>query len=142
MWSRILLLAAASTALLIGADDGWGKVKALGSGTELRVTKIGARFGIVSSLQEVTDESIIVTTKTEQLSILKEQIARIEFIPAQAASRMTRSTSHNPLPVDGEAARQKPGPARTPGPASSSATTYTRAGKPNYEVLWSRPRGN
>ena len=118
MWHRILFLAFALSALAADTKDGWDKVKRLGSGSELRVTKIGARFGIVSTLYEVTDDSVIVTTKTEQLSIPKEQIARIDYIPSQAITRSTRSSSVDNLPVDRDAARPKPGPSRAPGPSA------------------------
>ena len=124
------------------ASDGWDKVMHLNPGTEVRVTKIGARFGIVAKLYETTDESVIITTKTEQISVPKDQIARIEFVPGPATTRTTRSSTVDNLPIDKEAARPKPGPGRTPGPTSSTSTTYTRAGKPSYEILWTRPRGN
>ena len=124
------------------AGDGWDKVMHLNPGTEVRVTKIGARFGIVAKHYETTEDSVIITTKTEQISVPKDQIARIEFIPGPATFRSTRSSSVDNLPVDKEAARPKPGPTRTPGPTGSTSTTYTRAGKPSYELLWTRPRGN
>lgn len=114
----------------------------LNPGTEVRVTKIGARFGIVAKLYETTDESVIITTKTEQISVPKEQIARIEFAPGPATFRSSRSSTVDNLPIDKEAARPKPGPTRTPGPTGSTSTTYSRTGKPNYELLWTRPRGN
>lgn len=122
--------------------DGWEKVMQLNPGTEVRVTKIGARFGIVAKLYETTDESVIITTKTEQISVPKEQIARIEFAPGPATFRSSRSSTVDNLPIDKEAARPKPGPTRTPGPTGSTSTTYSRTGKPNYELLWTRPRGN
>ncbi len=122
--------------------DGWDKVMHLNPGTEVRVTKIGARFGIVAKLYETTEDSVIITTKTEQISVPKDQIARIEFIPGPATSRTTRSSSVDNLPVDKEAARPKPGPSRTPGPSGSASTTYSRSSKPAFELLWTRPRGN
>jgi len=83
MWKCLIF---ALFALAVSAaDDGWRKVKAMGSGTELRVTKIGARFGIVAKLYDVTDESVIVTTKSEQLSITKDQILKIEYLPPRSA---------------------------------------------------------
>ena len=122
--------------------DGWDKVMHLNPGTEVRVTKIGARFGIVAKLYETTEDSVIITTKTEQISVPKDQIARIEFVPGPATSRTTRSSSVDNLPVDKEAARPKPGPSRTPGPSGSASTTYSRSSKPAFELLWTRPRGN
>lgn len=95
MW-KCLIFAVFALALS-AADDGWGKVKSMPSGTELRVTKIGVRFGIVAKLYDVTDESVIVTTKSEQLSITKEQIAKIEYLPPPSA-RNPRAPTRNGKP--------------------------------------------
>jgi hypothetical protein len=135
-------LAPLAFAAPLAEKDGWDKVMHLNPGTEVRVTKIGARFGIVAKHYETTEDSVIITTKTEQISVPKDQIARIEFVPGPATFRSTRSSTVDNNPVDREAARPKPGPGRTPGPTGSTSTTYTRTGKPSYELLWTRPRGN
>ena len=62
-----------------------------------------ARFGIVAKLYETTDESVIITTKTEQISVPKEQIARIEFAPGPATFR----SSHAPARRASSSTRRK-----------------------------------
>jgi hypothetical protein len=148
MWHRAFLLLTLSSIAVLAVDESWVKVRQLGPGTELRVTKIGTRFGIVAKLSEVTEDSVIVITKTEQISVPKEDIATIEYVPAtapplQRISRSSSTTTIDNLPIDRDAARQKPGPTRTPGPMGNSSTTYNRSStKPVYEVIWKRPRPN
>jgi len=125
--------------------DGWDKVMHLNPGTEVRVTKIGPRLGIVTKLYEPTQDTVLITTQPEQISVPTDHIprtARLICAPAPPTSRPTRSSSLENLPVDKEAARPKPGPSRTPGPSGSASTTYSRSSKPAFELLWTRPRGN
>lgn len=137
---RYLFLAFACVAVSLGADDGWGKVKAVGSGTELRITIIGSRTPVLAQMDEATEDSLIIRTKTEQRSIPKEQIDKIENRAGQIAPRMTRQTQVDNLPVNKEATRPTPGPARTPGPPSSASTSYSKGSKPEFELLWKRSR--
>jgi len=118
MWlqSLLLVLVCASFA----ADDPWTKVKALTSGTELRIVKTGSRSPILAKLDEATDESLIIATKTEQLSIPKDQIEKVEYRPKQTASRVVRETTTDNTPLNKDAARPGPGPSRTPGPSGSA----------------------
>ena len=140
MLHRFLFLAFASVSF--AADDAWVKLKALASGTELRIVKTGARAPILAKLDEATDESLIIATKTEQLSISKEQLEKIEYRPKQTASRVVRETTTGNTPLNKDAARPSPGPTRTPGPSGSSSSNVTIGGKPDFQVIWTRPRRN
>ena len=124
------------------ADDGWAKVKALASGTELRIVKAGTKAPILARFDEATEESLVIATKTEQLSIPKNQIEKIEYRPKQTASRVVRETTTDNTPVNKEATRPSPGPTRTPGPPGSSSSNVTIGGKPDFQVVWTRPRRN
>ncbi len=124
------------------ADDGWAKVKALASGTELRIGKIGSRTPILAKIDQATDESLIIATKTEQLSIPKDQIAKVEYRPPQTASRIVKETKTDNTPLATDAARPSPGPTRTPGPSGSSSSSVSIGGKPDFQVLWIRGRRN
>ncbi len=139
---RTLFLFLTLASVSFAADDGWAKVKALASGTELRIIKTGTRAPILAKLDEATEESLIIATKTEQLSIPKEQIEKIEYRPKQTASRAMRETTTGNIPINKEAARPSPGPTRTPGPAGSSSSNMTIGGKPDFQVIWTRPRRN
>lgn len=142
MWYRSLLLALGSLAITFAADDGWAKVKALSSGTELRIVKTGSRTPILAKLDEVTEESVIVATKNEQMSITKDQIEKIEFRPAQTSSRVVRQNRTDNTPVNKDAARPTPGPTRTPGPSGSSSSNVSIGGKADFQVVWTRARQN
>jgi hypothetical protein len=138
MWHRFFLLALGSLSVAFAADDAWAKVKALSSGTELRIVKTGSRTPILAKLDEATDESLIIATKTEQISIAKDQIEKIEFRPKQTSSRLVRETTTDNTPVNKDAARPSPGPARTPGPSGSSSSNVSIGGKPDFQVIWTR----
>lgn len=140
MLRRFLFLA--FTSVSFAADDAWVKVKALASGTELRIVKAGTRTPILAKLDEATDESLIIATKTEQLAIPKEQLEKIEYRPKQTASRIVRETTTDNTPLNKDAARPSPGPTRTPGPSGSSSSNVTIGGKPDFQVIWTRPRRN
>lgn len=142
MWHRFLFLTLGFLSVSFAADDGWAKVKALASGTELRIVKTGTRAPILAELDEATDESLIVATKTEQVAIAKEQIEKIEYRPKQTPSRVVRETTTDNTPVNREAARPSPGPARTPGPSGSASSSLSVGGKPDFQVVWTRPRRN
>lgn len=147
MWIRTIALFLTALTTVLAAqdgqtdsrkDDGWAKVKALRSGAEVRVLKAGARLSLEAKVSEVTEDSIIVTTKTEQISIPKEQIQKIEARPG-TGSRVTRTSTVDQVPVDKEAARPGPGPSRTPGPSGSASSGFSY-GKASYEVVWTRAR--
>ena len=124
------------------AEDGWEKVKAIASGTELRITKAGGKAPVLATMDRATDESLIVATKTEQISIAKSEIVKVESRPAKKGSRVTRQSTVDPTPLDKEAARPGPGPARTPGPAGSASSGITMGGKPDFELVWAKGRRN
>ena len=138
MWQLTAFLALASVSF--AADDGWAKVKALASGTELRIVKAGARAPILAKFDEATEESLVIATKTEQLSIPKDQIEKSEFRPKQTASRVVRETTTGNTPINKEATR--PSATRTPGPPGSSSSNVSIGGKPDFQVVWARPRRN
>jgi hypothetical protein len=142
MWNRLLLVALGLNSVSFAADDGWAKVKALAAGTELRIVKTGTRAPVLAKFDEATNESLIIATKTEQLSIAKEQIEKIEYRPVHTASRVVRETKTENTPLNKDAARPSPGPARTQGPQGSSSTGVTIGGKPDFQVIWTRGRRN
>jgi hypothetical protein len=140
MWLRILVFSWSLSAF--AADDGWAKVKALTSGTELRIVKAGSRTPLLAKLDEANDERIIVATKTEQLAILKTQIEKLEFRPKQTGSRVSRETKVDNTPLTTDATRPSPGPTRTPGPSGSASSSVSVGSKPDFEVLYVRGRRN
>ena len=131
-----LLLLAAITAA--AADDPWGKVRELKSGTELRIYKKGAKLPILAKFDEATEDKLRIATKNEQLAIAKEDIDRIDYRPAQPGGRVTRQT--RTTTDDPAAARPVPGtPGSRPGPSSSSSTSLSVGSKPDFETIYRRP---
>lgn len=74
---RIALLILTATACL-AADDPWAKVRELKRGGELRVYEVNAKEPIRATFDRASDESLIVITKDGQVSILKEDIERVD----------------------------------------------------------------
>jgi hypothetical protein len=65
------------------ADDPWDKVRELKSGTELRIIKKGSVQPILARMDEATAESLLVVVKTEQISLPRDQIVRIDYRPVK-----------------------------------------------------------
>jgi hypothetical protein len=69
--------------VLSGADNPWAKVQELKSRSELRIYKKGAREPLMATLDEVTEDRILIVVKNEQMSVPKDDIDRLD---ARAAS--------------------------------------------------------
>jgi len=138
MWYRLILITVVALSAAFAADEAWSKVKALESGAEVRITKTGSRTPILAKFDEATEESIVIATKTEQVSIPKEQIEKIEARPKQTGSRVVRENTVHNNPVDKDAARPTAGATRTPGPAGSASSGLTFGNKPDFQVVWTR----
>src|ERR1039457_5729692 len=92
MRRRIFLFLLVAVASAWAADDAWSKVKALKTGTEVRVYKKGSMQPILAQRDELTDENLVVIVKKTQTAIARDQILRIEARP-QAGSRVTTETT-------------------------------------------------
>ncbi len=121
----------------MGADDSWTKVRALESGTELRVTKKGTKQPLLLKMDEATADTLLAVLKNEQVSILKEQIDQIDYRPKAGARKMVRETKTTvedpnkkaPLPAG-------PHPANVPGMSTSSNVIF--GSKPDFETIYRR----
>ena len=87
------------------AEDGWEKVKALASGAELRITKAGGKAPILATMDQATDESLIVATKTEQISIAKSEVISLSNQASQVPL-LGYITAGQPLPDPEELATE------------------------------------
>ncbi len=136
---RTVLAGLAIAALAFAADDGgWSKLKQLKGGTELRVIRKGARSPLIVSFDEAFDERLSVATKTEQISIPKEEIERIDYRPSgKEGPKVTRETRvEDTRGNDGV----KPGPDSHPSAPGKSYSTNTTFGgsKPDFEPIYRR----
>lgn len=138
MRTMTLLLLSALT--LVAADDPWTKIQEVKSGSELRVFKKGAKQPVLAKLDQVTEESVVIVVKNEQVAVPKEEIDRIDARPT-GGSRVTRQTTTkmntpgNPSPSD-----QRIG-GGSPGPSSSSSSSLSIGGKPDFETVYRRMAG-
>ncbi|MGJ5815382.1 hypothetical protein [Paludibaculum fermentans] len=132
------LLVLLMTALAVfAADDPWTKVRAVKSGTELRILKKASKQPVLAKMDELTDSSLIVIVKNEQVAIPKEDIERIDARPAQTGSRMTKqSTTSRDVSAPRDAASPKPN--HDGGPSTSSSSSVAFGSKGDFETVYSR----
>jgi hypothetical protein len=123
--------------LALGAEDPWMKVRAIKSGSELRILKREAKQPLLATFDEATDERIVVVVKNEQVSIPKEDIDRLDARPKTGRpvtreSKVTTSAPGNPAPTD-----QRPG-GGPPGPSQSVSSGVSFGSKPDFETVYRR----
>ena len=132
---RTLVLILSAAALATAADNPWDKVKALKSGTDIRIIRIASPTPIEAKFDEATDDDLRYVVKNEQKSIHKADIARLDARP-KAGSRMTTETkTKNEQPDPTPPVGMNHGPA-VAGQSSSSTVAFT--GKPAYETIYRR----
>ena len=119
------------------ADDPWVKVRALKTGTELRVYQPGASAPILASMDELTSEHLRVVVKKEQVAIPIGQIDRVEARPPKTGPKMTRETKvTNDMPETEKTSPNRPHAIPAAGGSSSSNVTFS--GKPGFEEVYRR----
>ena len=137
MRGLFLLLLAGLVAF--GAGDPWAKVKDLKTGAELRVFKKGSTQPVMAQMDELTDDNLIVIVKKTQMAIPRDQIDRIDARPTSSRQVTKETTSKETFPDSKAQAEAVPG---TPaGPTSSTTTSVSMGGKPNFETVYRRPMG-
>jgi hypothetical protein len=124
-----------SAALAFSADDPWGKVKDLKSGTEIRIYKVGAKQALIAKLDEANDERILIATKTEQVAIPKEQIDRLDARPNKGSRVRNESKTKTEVDTHTADATVPHGPA---GLNTSTSSGISVGSKPDFEVVYRR----
>lgn len=129
----------ATAVALFGVEDPWAKVKELKSGTELRIIKRGGPpKPILASFDQLTDEKLIVATKTEQVAISRDEIERIDYRPASSGkgTKVERSITTREDPS--AAARPQPYGGGAPTGRSVESSTNISSNKPDFETIYRR----
>jgi hypothetical protein len=110
-----LLCVVLAASMAFSADDPWGKVKDLKSGTELRIYEKGTAQPILAKSDEVTEDNVIVVVKQEQIAIAKDLVERIDYRPdrggrvtTETKSRQSDPTPLRNLPGTGRMSRVRP----------------------------------
>lgn len=138
---RWITMHIAAALMLVAADDPWAKVQELKSGAELRIFKKDSKQPVAAKFDQVTEESVVVVLKKEQVAVPKHEIDRIDFRPEGGGSRITRqattktNTVGNPSPSD----QRIGGP--SPGPSSSSSSSLSIGSKPDFHTVYRRIAG-
>jgi hypothetical protein len=137
--SKIFLLVLAAVTIF-AADNPWSKVRALKSGSELRIYKRGASQPIVAAMDEADDERLIAVVKNEQVAFAKADIDRIDSRPETKGSRMMKTTTTTTGETHDKVAA--PGPQGGVGPSSSTSTSFSNRPKPDFETVYRRVVGS
>ena len=135
---RAVLVLLMAAVVGFAADDDWSKVKALKTGTEIRVYKKGSMQPVLAQMDELTDENLIVIVKKAQTAIPREQIDRIEARPA--GGRVKVETTTKETYPDAKSAQPQPNKAPDV-PGSSTSTGVVVGSKPDFELVYRRPTG-
>jgi hypothetical protein len=134
MRNWIALIAAAVA--LLGVEDPWAKVRDLKAGAELRILKRGTPKPVMATFDQLTDEKLVVATKTEQIAISRDEIERIDYRPASGGKGVKVESSTKSKDDPGAAARPQPYGNRS-GQSIESNTTIG-SGKPDFETIYRR----
>lgn len=138
---RMFVFALLAAATVVAADtpaakDPWAKVQELKTGTEVRVFKKGASKAIVATLNQATDDNLIVDLKNEEIAIAREDIERIDYRPSSTSGRVTKETRSADKPPEGG----PPNPRSDADlPSSESSSSVSFGGKPDFQTIYRRP---
>jgi hypothetical protein len=130
------------------AGEEWDKVKSLPGGSELKIYETGAAQPKLAAFADLTESSLIVVIKKEQVAIPKARIDLIEARPnvKKAKGHMVTETHvEDSSKPDMSAGPHGPtaGPRHdTPGqPGYSSSTVYSTGGKGDFVTVYRRVSG-
>ncbi len=119
------------------AEDTWSKVKALKSGTEIRVFQAGSREALVGRIDEADDERIVLVHKNEQKAVAKTDIERLEARASGGRVVTKTTTVKNEDPAAELAKPRVPVAGSSAAPAlSSSSSSVSFGSKPGFEVVY------
>src|SRR5581483_10565175 len=134
---RAVLVLLLTVAALFAADDPWGKVKDLKTGSELRIFRKGSLKPVMAVLDQANDDNIVVVVKNEEIAIQRDDIDRIDYRPKSTASGVTKQVTTEDHGPEGKT----PNPLGHPdGPSNSTSTNYSFGGsKPDFQTVYRRP---
>ena len=119
------------------AEDAWSKVKALKSGTEIRVFQAGIKEPLIGEIDEADEERLVLVVKNELKAVSKADIERLEAKPSGGRPVTKTRTVKNEDP-SAQLAKPKvpvPGSAATPA-LSSASSSVSYGGKPGFELVY------
>jgi hypothetical protein len=90
-------------------------------------------------MDELTDDNLIVIVKKTQTAIPRDQIDRIDARPSNKR-QVTKETVTKENPPDSKA-QADAGTAGPAGPSTSTSTSVSMGGRPDFETVYRRPIG-
>lgn len=139
---RAVLLLICSLMIAGAADESWTALKALKSGTELKIYERGQSHPRQARFADATDENLIVIVKNEELAIPRAKIDRVDSRSAKKSGpAVTSTTKTEDVPVVSTEGPQGPtaGPSSNyPGGSNSSTSTSIAYGAPEYRTVYRR----
>jgi hypothetical protein len=136
MKTLLAIVLAASAAF--AAEDAWAKVKALKSGSEIRIVKRGSAQPLIGKFDELREDSLVVVVKNEQSAIPLEQIERLDYRPQRKGGKLiTETKTKEELPDERSNIPSGMG-SGAPRPSTSSSSNITVGSKPDFETIYRR----
>ena len=134
---RLILACCFLISSLFGADDAWTKVKELKSGTEIRITRVGAKEVWVGKIDEANDERVVMVLKNVQMAIDRADVQSLEARPG-TGRRMTKESTVKQTDASAELAKPKvPVPGSKPTPQLDSYSSGVGfSSKPGFELIY------
>ena len=131
---RFAILTLAVSLVAVAADDAWLKVQKADTGSELRIFRKGDSKPVIATLDNATDDSLIVVVKNKEIAIPKDQIDRVDARPAKSGSRATKTTTETTTDPQPSAKPQE----NKLGPSASSGTNYSFGSRPDFVTIYRR----
>src|SRR4051812_5360779 len=117
MLRGILFLIPVLTVFAAETEDPWKKVRAIKTGTELRIFRSGTAESIMAQFAELTDDNLVVIIKNVQVALPRDKVVRVDYRPQKGhLSTQTRVSGANE-----SYSRAQPNPPGR-GPSSSTST--------------------
>jgi hypothetical protein len=134
---RLILACCFLISALFGADDPWTKVKELKSGTEIKITRVGAKEVWVGKMDEANDERVLLVLKNSQMAIDRADVMTLEARPG-TGRRVTKESTVKQTDASAELAKPKvPVPGSKPTPQLDSYSSGVGfSSKPGFELIY------
>lgn len=122
-----------------GAGDEWARLKALKSGVELKVKRVGVAQVLEAKTDELTESSLLVATKKEQLAIAREEIEWVQARQEGKKGPGVVSESKREMERPEQAAAPLPGRQTSPRETQSISNNVV-FNRPGFEVVYKKSK--
>ena len=131
--TRRIVFTLLGAAAVFAADDPWARLRAVKSGSELRIYRKDAKQPVLAKMDELTDENLLIVVKNAQVAIPRAAIDRVDARPP-GGRKITRETT-----VKNDAQMAANAGVRHSAASSSTASGVSIGSKPEFETVYRRP---